>query len=60
MATFMYPRVELVAQRNLEEMRTGGPHHVSKIIPLCLAAMSFKAIEVSHQHQKGKEVCHEG
>lgn len=60
MTSLMNSRVGLVAQpspRNLEEMRTGGPHHVSSIITLCLAHLAFKAKEASQQHQKnGKEV----
>lgn len=44
--------------RNRQEMRTGGPHHVSNIIPLCLAALTAKAQEGSNQHENsGKEEC---
>lgn len=60
MTSLMNSRVGLVAQpspRNREEMRTGGPHHVSSIIPLCLAHLAFKATEGSYQHKNsGKEV----
>lgn len=61
MTTILNSCVGLVAQpslRNREEMRTGGPHHVSKIIPLCLARLAFKVKEGGHQHQNnGKEEC---
>ena len=42
----------LVAQpspRNREEMLTGSPHCLDKIIPLCLVSLAFKAKKGSHQ-----------
>ena len=63
MTAFMNSCEGLVAQpslRNREEMRTGGPHHVSKIIPLCLVTLALKANRDSDQHlteaKAGKEV----
>ena len=59
MTTILNSRVRLAAQpcpRNRQEMRT-GLHHVSEIIPLCLANLAIKAQEDSRQHENiGKEV----
>ena len=53
----------LVAQpspRNREEMLTGSPHCLDKIIPLCLATLALKANGDSDQQlteaKSGKEV----
>ena len=47
MTTILNSHVRLAAQpcpRNRQEMRT-GLHHVSEIIPLCLANLAIKAQE---------------